>query len=66
MITYIQDNKEVLFIKSVIARVSEENHQQLKIKTAQEKTSVQEVLRKLIASYLDDDEEIKEILQQKK
>ena len=66
MITYIQDNKEVLFIKSVIVRVSEENHQQLKIKTAQEKTSVQEVLRKLIASYLDDDEEIKEILQQKK
>jgi len=53
----------VLFIKSVIVRISDDDHQKLKIKVAQNKTSTQEVLSKIIKLYINDDKRIEKILQ---
>lgn len=64
MLILKQDNKEVLIIKSVLVRISDDDHQKLRIKTAQQRTSAQELLENFIKSYINDDKS-KDILKNK-
>jgi len=41
-------------IKAVLVRLSEETHQQFKMKTVEQKTTIQEVLEKFINEYIAD------------